>query len=261
MRITSIIYIVFLYCSFSCQEKKQYNYPKDRAISNQSGEPQDSLIFYFPSKIKLGDKMIQIEMDTFLNTMYSTILYTSKEPILYNYYLNRNIYRLILIPSQIDPIIISLNKEDNKIWLTTKRFVKEPPFLGKKLRIISLKKSLQKGHIDFETYTSLIAKKDEISINSPFFEEQKRFLSHQEWDELNKRINESFFLKQLPIESNNDGMDGTQWILEVHSESLYWFVDRWEPQEGDAIYSIGKYLIKLSSVDLDSIVGFIRWFR
>ena len=114
--------------SFSCNVEN-YKYPNDPKISNISGQPYDSLTFYFPFVIKSDNKSIKIEIDSFEQNWYSSTLYSAKEPILYNCYQGHDIYRFLWLRSFHRPVIFSLNRKGNEVWLTTKMLNKQPDFM------------------------------------------------------------------------------------------------------------------------------------
>lgn len=56
----------------------------------------------------------------------------------------------------------------------------------------------------------------------------------------------------LPVQSDDAGNDGSQWILEATKNGRYHAVDQWTPKKG-AYRETCLYLLKLSGVDLDRL--------
>jgi hypothetical protein len=73
-------------------------------------------------------------------------------------------------------------------------------------------------------------------------------------DQLNKLIEivNRYNIFNQPTTINNDGLDGSQWIIEVNIDGNYKVIDRWTPRRG-VVYDIGKYLIELSEEKIDTL--------
>jgi hypothetical protein len=73
-------------------------------------------------------------------------------------------------------------------------------------------------------------------------------------DQINKLI-EIININNIFNESttiDDDGFDGSQWIIEINISGKYKVIDRWTPKKGVA-YNIGIYLIELSGEKIENL--------
>ncbi len=230
----SISIFVLLLIVSSCHTTIKDPYPNDKTISTREGAPFDSLTFYFPTKIIRDTQIVETEIDTFMLNWFSSALYSANEPILYNSYIEHDVYRLLLLTS-LKPIIISLHKDKNNVWLTTKLLDKQPEFQ-------------ELVHVNFETPLQIdsVSKPDRKA--SIVFNETKQ-LSENEWNEFERLLNDCEFWSAKPIDESR-GIDGVEWTIEGHLKSKYWFVNRWSPE--DKFRYAGNYLIEKSGFNSDN---------
>jgi hypothetical protein len=123
-----IIFLAFCGCN-NPQEKESNCYLKDTLISNINGIPKDSLTYYFPKKIYRDSSFILSNLDTFKLDWYSVDLKCFQEPILFNFYLKKDIYRFLWLRSFNDDVLISIEKTNDRITLNTKKLDRHPEFL------------------------------------------------------------------------------------------------------------------------------------
>ena len=248
--IITIFFALLLVSCFRTKPEKD-NYPKNQAISDIQGMPKDSLTSYFPDSILLDTVIIKIGIDSFMLNWFSSALYASKEPILYNYYLGQDIYRFLWLRSFHRPVIISLHKDGDKVWLTIKELNKQPEFIDEYTPIqFEPPKFLPNGEPDTKQVRykdvpkrKIIKKADrkaDIILN------QTTNLTVKEWVEFEALLNNCSFWTSKPyIESM--GLDGSEWMIEGHLKNKYWVVTRWSPK--DNFRKTGEYLIKKSGLN------------
>ena len=70
-------------------------YPEDSSISNATGQPKDSLAYYYPTEITTNHRLVITNINDFKENWFSSALYCAQAPILYNYYLGHDIYRFL----------------------------------------------------------------------------------------------------------------------------------------------------------------------
>lgn len=92
----------------SCGGK--YSYPNDRKLSDKHGALVDSSANFVP-----GDWN-----NARISELNSYFLQTS-EPVLYNFYLEREICRIVIAEKEKRTLILSINKEGKNSWITSKR--------------------------------------------------------------------------------------------------------------------------------------------
>lgn len=247
----TITILLFSILFFSCYHSKpeKDNYPRNKSISSATGVPIDSSTFYFPTSIQLDTNIINTGIDTFALNWFSSALFSAKEPILYNYYLGHDIYRFLWLRSFHRPVVISIHKDNDKFWLTTKELNKQPDFMiprviNKKIKFIP-PGSFSKGELDTTQLEETEKHNTESIINADRKAEiiliQTKNLSEKEWIDFEYLLNNCSFWTLKPCIVNN-GLDGSEWIIEAHLKNKYWFVDRWSPQ--DNYRKAGEYLIK-----------------
>lgn len=250
-KLTKIIIALLSGLSFiSCymKESEKDNYSKNPKITNCQGVPKDSLTFYFPTSISQDTGIVKTEIDTFKLDWFSSALYSAKEPILYNYYTGHDIYRFLWLRSFHRPVVISLHKDENKVWLRIKELDKQPEFMDrlKPIKFIA-PKVLPNG--DYDTTKIEDTKEQEIEVvkradrKANIILNQTIKLTEKEWKEFETLLsNCSFWTSKPYIEEL--GCDGAEWTIEGHLKEKYWFVNRWYPR--DNFRKAGEYLIHKS---------------
>lgn len=282
MRHYYLIVIFFAFCGCNTpQEDQSKYYTKDTLISDVDGFPKDSLALYFPLEIYKNGNYFPTEIDKFWNEHYSLYLNCFEEPILYNYYLNRDIYRFLWLRSFHDFVLITIENKENKIYLTTKILDKQPTLgssyfshsktfipptiveqdtvglKGKELIEARKYNSVAKQHNKrVKKLAGDIAEQRDIKEYSPTVRTKIKLnkttiLTKKEWNHFLKLLEENKFWEMPPEVKGPPGCDGAQWVLEGHTEDNYWFVDRWSPD--DSIRYCCEYLIKLSEARNEEI--------
>lgn len=219
---------------FDFSEKGEYIYPCDSLISDQNGILKNlNGDQYFPSyfSFKKGDSVyteytgfdyLVNECDSikpnnfmfFVNWFFTPNSYLELgEPILYNFYLSKDIYRFYWNRAFHPMKIFILTKENRNVLLTVHHF-KYDMTQGYPLNIID--------------YTTT----KEVGL--------------KEWNEFERLMQQADFWN-LPIDlKTEDGDDGATWLLEGHKENQYRFIERWCPDYSNIeLYNCGKFLIKL----------------
>ena len=180
--------------------------------------PIDSLAFYFPMK-KHWEDTTNNSLDTFINTWYSKMLFALKEPILYDYQGDKEIYRFTWLRTFHHPVSVRLEKQNKTIHL----FAKISKGAG----------GYEPGSIIFDTTISIAG---------------------NEWIVLKNKIVDTHFW-QLKTENREDaGKDGSEWIIEAVKENKYHMVTRWTPskeRQGN-FRDLGEYLVSLSKIKIET---------
>jgi hypothetical protein len=209
-------------------------YAKQQMLVNYNGY---SVKPYFPINTFLDSleivnsttkrKEYLVQIDSFSLAWYSFDLTTMNEPILCNEYLGKEIYRFSCFPAFNPPVTITLEKEGDSIYLTTKKTNKIPqlPFI----------------HV-FENGKE-IKRQDSIylAIND------KRILKQEDYQKFRDLLNTTRISCLSPKGITQLGVDGSEWIFEIHNENGYYYNIRWTPDKNTAIKQIGEFLIGLSA--------------
>jgi hypothetical protein len=229
--------IGLLFAEISCNVEGQSLYPKDTTISSLTGEPHDSSTFYFPTTITTAHKIVQTGLDSFQLKWYSTSMRPTKEPILFNFYLGHDIYRFVWLRAFSPPVVFTLHKDGEKVWLQTKLLDNIP-------------REENIGHIQFTPPGEHVKPSKVDSIThvvhlAKIKSDEMKSLTIEEWNHFEKLISYcGFWNMQTSI--HELGMDGSQWIIEGHQKNRYWLVDRWTPKNN--YRKCGEYLIELSAL-------------
>ena len=237
-------------------------YQQSLTISNQAGEPVDSVTWYFPAdrfidstranfrvpKEQVTDAMrtnttyvflpddrvierrIVARVDTFRLKWFSYYLYRLQEPVLSNYPLGKEIYRLTWLRSFHPPVVIRMEKEGNRVRLTTKILSRTPELPGHR-------------YADRDGSIHLT----DTSIDIPFRRNTTKKIPKAVYDEYMRLLREQRALFISPLGFRDSlGSDGSEWILETHRPDGYYFIVRWSPEQTDPVRALGEYLIDLS---------------
>ncbi|MDD2794029.1 MAG: hypothetical protein PHD73_12675 [Sediminibacterium sp.] len=177
--------------------------------------PIDSGILYFPAAKFVSDSTNRL--DSFTNTWYSKMLFGLHEPILFDVQDSADVFRFTWLRTFHKPIAIRLTKTKGDAILT--------------LKIADGASGYNAGKLLTDT---------------------SFYISDSEWGKFTIKISDIHFWEMQSVKNDN-GKDGSEWILEGKSEGKYHFVSRWTP--GGTRYKEFKdccdYLIQLANLNLN----------
>ncbi len=246
------------------QNTYEMEFVEDKNISDKSGKPISEKITYLPeiwgadtTKFIRKDNYFRMipdfQLEIFIKEFgaeniqdsvnyhciwepnqkwYSRYLYEFNEPLLYNYYLGREIIRFTLLRSFDKPLMIKIEKRKDSSLLHYKILEKQ---------------------LDIEIYGELLNK------NTKRLDVPERFLAIERSGEF--KISNDIILQIMSIISKSklknlppslnilEGEDGAAWILEVHQETGYYYIERWSPEKDDAMYKIAEILIETGKLN------------
>jgi len=254
MRTAFLRRIVFKYafallitiCCRHLHGSAQTPYPNDPEISDSLGIPKDSLKFYFPQNSN-PDKGFSGKGGLFKENWYSSALYAFKEPILYNYYLKKDIFRFLWLRSFHRPVIFILTRSDDEVTLTTKLLDQQPDFLERRYDPRGwdgLEGSL-KGKTIQRFGDSLIIVQADRKAKIVYTHTQPCTVKN--WYDFEQLLQKANFWQMSATDEGETGLDGSEWIIEGHLKSNYRFAARWSPKGG--FKTAGIFLIKLSGLE------------
>jgi hypothetical protein len=174
--------------------------------------PIDSAIFYFKTKPNWQDTTINA-VDSFSTSWYSKMLFALREPVLKNYNGDKEVYRFTWLRTFNHPVSLRLEKQGNIIKLFSK--------------VCNGAGGYEPGKIIFDT-----------TIN----------LTQKQVDTANIKLDNAKFWTLQTESSEDNGMDGSEWIIEVNKNNKYHMVVRWTPERGTVFRTIGEYLISISQI-------------
>ncbi len=207
----------------------------------QDGSP-NTLNVYFPFKTFLDSSLIKDDsaktvtyfskIDTFSLQWFSFNLQTMKEPILYSQYLGKEIYRFSWFRSFDPPVTITLEKDQGEYFIITKKTNRL--FYQSPTRLLYYRDNIVAGIKDtLPLY---------LQIN------QRKQIEKSQYKTFVDILKQTEFTCISPRGIENVGVDGSEWIIEVHNKNGYYYVDRHSPQDSTPLRKLGEYLINLSAV-------------
>jgi hypothetical protein len=221
-RLKHLLFCFLLILTFCKQD--EYSYYNNPAISDNHGVPIDSLTWYFPANSITQRPPFAKEngtVDTFWHQTFSKYLFYLEEPILSNYFLGETIIRLTWLRA-FDPIVVlRLTDNNGKNYLYENGYIQQ-------------KDSFKTSYGFYKETCKLINKKRCIQINHNLFEK------------IDSIINSNNFYQLPSTDFIATGLDGSEWILEVHKQDKYHLIWKWSPDSSNLIRKVGDRLINLS---------------
>ncbi|QJW89115.1 hypothetical protein HNV11_06780 [Spirosoma taeanense] len=200
--------------------------PKERITPSMRTDPKYTVMF----DTLILERRIQTRVDTFRLKWFSYYLFRLGEPVLSNYPLPKEVYRLTWIRSFHPPVVVRLEKEGNKVQLITKVLSRIPELPGHRYMD-------QAGNLHIT----------DTSVTIPFRIDSRRPVSLNTFNRFRQLLQEQNALAISPLGFRNSfGTDGSEWILETHRPDGYYFVVRWTPEPTDPLRVLGDYLLNLS---------------
>lgn len=170
---------------------------------------------YFPLYRKGQNSITNFNsLDTSLNKWYSKDLLDMKEPNIYTFRGDDEIYRFTWLRSFHNPVAIRFQKHNNIYTLFTKEL------------------------FDYRGYIP-----QEIKVNT---EEEMTF---EEWEKFKSKIKYLNFWETVPNDPFSKPNDGAEWILEGFFKNKYHFIVRTSPEDKD-FRDCCKYLLSLTKLNI-----------
>lgn len=218
-----------------------YKYPNDTTVCDNNGKPKLPKYYgkefnYFPLKIFI-DSLKLSEQDAINHyyeeiERYSELLKNFQEPILYNKYLKKEIYRFTYYPSCYRPLVFRIEKDRfGKITLVSKKIYWQESWKC----------------VEYTMNGKAILQKKQIP--NIRIEEDIKVLNIEQWNKIDSLVKLSNFLQLAPTIANDaiPSIDGRTWIFEVHNKYGYYAVSRKNPNNFPALFDLGNYLVSLST--------------
>ena len=213
-----VVSLLFILLFTACDK---YKYPQDKKISDKGGAIIDTLGGHLPKEFVYDGKTQNLAWNSNLIMQINSYYLETKEPVLFNYYLDRDVFRLLLHEEGKEPLILSLNKEERRAWIVSKRISIESPEVTDQQELDS------------------IADLPLLWVN---FDVKSRELNKQQvqtFDSLFQTIN--FF--DLPVGEVDKKYDN-YCVFEAHQKNKYWYVYR--SSDDTSLADISEYIRSLS---------------
>lgn len=300
----NLMILVLFFFALSCKrEKSKINaipFSNLESICNINGEPVDSSVSYYPwiltrdsifykvagktfyklrliskeeirketGKAVLRDSFTVVRGSKMIETM-SYYLFKMKEPVLSNYYLNKEIYRINAFRSFHKPVTFRVEKQKDKAFLFVKKInrpISYPFHINRVLVFLPPKKPgtiSQKLLKEQKKVDDSIAKAEH---NTNYFPEVNYVIqiSTEQWDSLKVLIDSSTFWNgEAILGHDHQYVDGSTWVIEGHSQSGYQIKKILNPDfdnsnshpnpydKGNRYANLFKYVVQLSRLKED----------
>lgn len=292
-----LVLILVMSCAKRPSNDKIENFINDSALSSIDGKPLDSLSSYFPKKLfidsiryfvydrdtfdfksyenldtlikyrKLIKEKVQVldslrtEDVSFLTKLWSFALFKMEEPILYNYDLHKEVYRLIIDRSFSKFFIIHIEKNNDSIYVITKGLNRQVgyPFMRYSGIVVfeapGAKKIPQKEKDRIQCRDDSLAR---IYNNTDYFIDVliSKKITEQQWSELQKKIEKVKFWNSYPKTCGSCiQIDGSRWILEGQSKigyQIHEVLDPFDRYDKKNEYSdLFKFIVSISGLKTD----------
>ncbi|MDX1958644.1 MAG: hypothetical protein SFU98_08735 [Leptospiraceae bacterium] len=190
------------------------NYLENPNLSDETGNPKDKEIFYFPEARYYKNLMNDSILPEQFNKFFSKVLHSAVQPVLYNYYSDQEVYRFLWIRAFHNYFVINIKKLNQKFFIDC----------------IELEFNKNKAHQDF----MCIVKELQMEVSSV------------NWVEFERLLDVTNVWKKLIDKNWENTRDGSHWVLEAHKSKYYQFAHFHSPkiEERAAL----EYLIKLSNL-------------
>jgi len=231
-------FLLLILSILSCSDNVNvYHFDNNKAISHLDGSPIDSFSNYIP---KFGD------------SIGSYMYFKLNEPILFNYFLNKDIYRLTIHRPFDVPIVIRVENDGKKIKLISKRLNKDIwyPFYicgrdwssphyfpadvaelnedGEVAKVLDEKAYNELLHA-YKHYDDSLAKVH----NDPDYKiiiDEETYLDKSVWDSITYLVEKSsFWTSGYNSFVNYPDPDASLWIIEGHSRFGYQCIRIYSP--------------------------------
>ena len=266
MKRAIIVTIVFLCCCIiSCHSVKKSNYPNNPLWSHTNGEPIDSFTHYFPDSIRTDSFVRATGIDSISQKEFSELLFAAKEPVLYNYYTGHDIYRLVLRRNL--PLILTLNRDSNKVWLILKLLNTDPSMPPLKKTIVfappNAKAKTRKKISEEPPRIDTISDSLFALYNRPYrvLFVKRVELSLKEWNEFKRLTEINDYWDIISYDTMTDGVKsgrfccGNPFSIERQINDNYHFIDRDICADRKLYNESIDYLIKLCEPDWKKDAG------
>lgn len=245
--------IVILIGLVSCTKQYElYKFKNSNKISDSVGTPVDKAVFYYPiekfidSTCAPGDRIAadgssvsnekvkwHVELDTFIVKLFSEKLFKLSEPILYNRYLNKEIYRIVVSYSFFPDMVFRIERTGDSITLVSKSYFEHTS---------SILDSVATVHGLPLNYTHTVL--DSISIK-----QSTKKIPLKSWNDFENLLTKNKFQAKPTTIAMDFGPDGGIIIIERHCPQGYYVVKRSSFGSGyDDLERISDFLINLSGL-------------
>lgn len=189
------------------------SYEGNKDISDEQGNSKSEWTYYWPPYLFLDYERMynRTTVDSSFAYRYSDFLSANNEPVLSNFYLEKEVIRLTWLRSFDSKIIIRLENNGSSVSIIEKQLnpIDQDQF-----------KNDKGGWTRPKNYYNSADFTYKINSTSNY--------SRKLWDNLVDLVYESK-LEELKTNNKLDGTDGADWIIEFHTRYGWFVSSRWAP--------------------------------
>ena len=189
-------YILIIMVSVFVASCSNYKYPQDAKVSEANGALVDSSASYLLEEINFDGSARVMSWNKERLEELNSYYRLASEPVLYNYYTGRDIYRFVIVEKGKEPLILSVNKDNKRSWIVSKRIDMQNQF-------------------DSDSTSTIL---------SVPFDHFTRDLSDEEWMNFTSlwKSTDFYTLTNHEVDEQLD----SYCVVESHEEGSYWYVYR-----------------------------------
>ena len=241
MKLLPTICVVLLLAA--CKNKTKLALAETMLLADTLFLPKDNLAFYFPAMSFAGPA----PSDSFVQNWYASALYNFKEPVLSQTFIGHDTYRFLWLRSFHRPVVLSLHRTQDLVWLNTKMLDQQPDFYDDRVRGLPKdyqQEYLQEGYVVDKQDPDLLIKLADRKANIIY--NKTMIVSDKEWNEFEQLLQAAKFW-DLPKDIDDGSTDGAEWVIEGHFKNKYHVVSYHSPYDNE-YEKAGLFLIKLSGL-------------
>lgn len=216
-----VVGLLIMMSLIACKNK-DYIYPQKIELSDEGGAIIDTLSGHLPKEIKFAENIYTQDWDVSRLAQLNTYFLETKEPVLFNFYQGRDVYRLVINDVDKKPIILSVNNEKGKAWIVVKTNIQTEDTLSAVDVVDPIQDSLDNSmltlDVNFDVFSRELTGEQVLAFDSIF---QKTDFFHLPIGEVNKSYS-------------------SYYLLEVHQPDKYWYVYR--PLDDQTLREVVDYM-------------------
>lgn len=215
MKRSTILYILssILIVTACCHQKLQKEgkcYLHTPDICAKNGAPLSEKISFLPDSFSINSRWFPNQIWPIFQEDYNKLMRCSHEPILYNRYLGKPIFRYTNFAGITIPVTITISKNHDFWYITTTIYNGNP-------------KPDTSFYINWETKEVRAVPNKKVGIRKQL----KRRLSWREWSSFSQKLDSLGFpaMQYLTEPDRSTAVCGSESFLEIHTRKAYFFTN------------------------------------
>lgn len=243
------ISFVFLLSSCGIGKKTETLINGDKTKTNikqDSDIKTDTLKYYYPVTLADENNLSTPADTSMLSSLSGSLLY-AREPVIYTFNNEHDVYRLLVFDMESTIKIVSLHSDNGKVWLTVKELSraaflkpqKNGRFVPQLVSDGSIDSSGGVSYDEYEQMANMMPEKPKLIKNITFE------FTKDTWDNMEYNIKQADYWK-MPAYLNLDYRGNIHMLLEARVNGKYWLVDKIDA--GGEFRKCCDYLLELKAI-------------